>query len=60
MTFTLTEQVAQKIIKKLIGGEDYRVEVIALINAQFLQYIFAVQMVSTFYPFKQVNVFTNR
>ena len=39
MTFTLTEQVAQKIIKKLIEGEDYRVEVVALINAQFLQYI---------------------
>ena len=39
MTFTLTEQVAQKIIKKLIEGEDYRVEVVALINDQFLQYI---------------------
>ena len=39
MTFTLTEQVAQKIIKKLIEGKDYRVEVVALINAQFLQYI---------------------
>ena len=39
MTFTLTEQVAQKIIKKLIEGEDYRIEVVALINAQFLQYI---------------------
>lgn len=38
MTFTLTEQVAKGIIEKLMKGEDYRVEVIALINAQFLQY----------------------
>lgn len=38
MTTTLTEQVAKKIIQKLIRGEDYRVEVVALINAQFLQY----------------------
>ncbi len=38
MTITLTEQVAKKIIKKLIQGEDYRIEVVALINAQFLQY----------------------
>ena len=38
MTITLTEQVARKIIKKLIQGEDYRIEVVALINAQFLQY----------------------
>jgi len=38
MTITLTEQVAKGIIEKLMKGEDYRVEVIALINAQFLQY----------------------
>lgn len=38
MTITLTEQVAKKIIQKLIQGEDYRIEVVALINAQFLQY----------------------
>ena len=38
MTVTLTEQVAKRIIQKLIQGEDYRIEVVALINAQFLQY----------------------
>lgn len=38
MTITLTEQVAKGIIEKLMNGEDYRVEVIALINAQFFQY----------------------
>lgn len=35
---TLTEKVAQNIIKKLLSGDDYRIEVITLINAQFLQF----------------------
>jgi len=35
---TITEQVAKNIIKKLLKGEDYRIEVITLINAEFLQY----------------------
>lgn len=35
---TLTEQVAKNIIKKLLKGEDYRIEVINLINAEFLQF----------------------
>lgn len=35
---TLTEQVAKNIIKKLLRGEDYRIEVVALINAEFLQF----------------------
>lgn len=34
---TLTEPVAKKIIKKLLRGEDYRIEVVTLINAEFLQ-----------------------
>src|SRR3989338_4986502 len=38
MTITLTEQVAKNIIKKLIDGEDYRIEIVTLINAEFLQY----------------------
>ena len=38
MTITLTEQVAKNIIKKLIRGEDYRIEIVTLINAGFLQY----------------------
>jgi len=38
MTITLTEKVAKNIIKKLIHGEDYRIEVVNLINAEFLQY----------------------
>jgi len=35
---TLTEQVAKNIVIKLLCGEDYRIEIITLINAEFLQY----------------------
>jgi len=35
---TLTETVIKNIIKKLIHGDDYRIEIITLINAEFLQY----------------------
>lgn len=35
---TLTETVTKNIIKKLIHGKDYRIEIITLINAEFLQY----------------------
>ena len=35
---TLTEQVVKNIIRKLLKGEDYRIEVVTLINAEFLQF----------------------
>jgi len=35
---TLTEQVTKNIIKKLIKSEDYRIEVIQIINAEFLDF----------------------
>ncbi len=35
---TLTEQVTKKIIQKLLKGDDYRIEIITLINAEFLQF----------------------
>jgi hypothetical protein len=35
---TLTEQVAKNIIRKLLKGDDYRIEVVTLINAEFLQF----------------------
>lgn len=38
MSITLTEEVAKNIIRKLIKGQDYRIEVVTLINAEFLQY----------------------
>ena len=35
---TLSQQVVKNIIKRLLKGEDYRIEVIVLINAEFLQF----------------------
>jgi len=35
---TLTQQVTKNIVKKLIKGEDYRIEIVTLINAEFLQF----------------------
>jgi len=43
---TLTDQVTKSIVRKLINGEDYRIEIVTLINAEFLQ--FAIEF------FKQV------
>ncbi len=39
MTLTLTESVVRNIIKKLINGKDYRIEIVTLINTEFLQYV---------------------
>lgn len=35
---TLTENVAKNIIKKLLKWEDYRIEIVTMINAEFLQF----------------------
>ena len=35
---TLTGIIAKRIIHKVLSGEDYRVEVVTLIDAEFLQY----------------------
>jgi hypothetical protein len=35
---TITEQVTKNIIKRLLKGQDYRIEIVALINAEFLQF----------------------
>lgn len=35
---TLTEQVTKNIVRKLINGDDYRIEIVTLINAGFLQF----------------------
>lgn len=35
---TITEQVIKNIIRKLFKGEDYRIEIVTLINAEFLQF----------------------
>ncbi len=36
---TLTDAVLRNVIRKLLAGEDYRAEIIALIDAEFLQYV---------------------
>lgn len=36
---TLTDTVTQRIITKLIKGQDYRIEIVTLIDAEFLQYV---------------------
>lgn len=36
---TITEQVVKDIIKKLLKGEDYRIEIVTLIDAEFLQFV---------------------
>lgn len=35
---TLTHNIVQKIITRLLHGNDYRIEIVALLNAQFLDY----------------------
>ena len=35
---TLTDQVVKNIIKRLVKGQDYRIQVVALISAEFLQF----------------------
>src|SRR3989338_222564 len=36
---TITEQVVKNIIRKLLKGEDYRIEIVTLIDAEFLQFV---------------------
>ncbi len=36
---TLTDSVTREIIVKLIKGQDYRIEIVTLIDAEFLQYV---------------------
>jgi hypothetical protein len=35
---TLTEQITKNIIRRLIKSEDYRIEIVQIINAEFLQF----------------------
>ncbi|MBI4722701.1 MAG: CfrBI family restriction endonuclease [Candidatus Stahlbacteria bacterium] len=36
---TLTNSITKNIIQKLIKGQDYRIEIVTLIDAEFLQYV---------------------
>ena len=35
---TLKDEVVKKIVMNVIKGEDYRIEIVNLINAEFLQF----------------------
>ena len=35
---TLTEQIVKNIITRVIKSQDYRIEIVNLINAEFLQF----------------------
>lgn len=35
---TMTDNMTQRIIERLLKGQDYRIEIVTLINAEFLQY----------------------
>lgn len=55
---TITDQVIKNIIKRLISGQDYRIEVVALINAQFLQFAidFFKKVVSAKFDNKDITI----
>ena len=36
---TITQSVIENIIRRVIKGQDYRIEIVALINAEFLEYV---------------------
>lgn len=55
---TITDQVIKDIIKRLISGQDYRIEVVALINAEFLQFAidFFKKVVSAKFENKDISI----
>jgi hypothetical protein len=55
---TLTDQVVKNIIKRLVKGQDYRIEVVALINAEFLQFAidFFKKVIEAKFDNKDINV----
>lgn len=55
---TLTEQVTKLVIRKLIHGQDYRIEILNLINADFLQFAidFFKRVVDAKFHQKSINI----
>lgn len=56
---TLTDQVTKKIIQKLITGNDYRIEIVTLINAEFLQFAIEFFKKIAFSKIKNENISTD-
>ncbi len=55
---TITEQVAKDIIKKLLKGEDYRIEIVTLIDTEFLQFVvdFFKKVVDAKFKNQDINI----
>lgn len=55
---TLTDEVTKNIVRKLILGEDYRIEIVTLINAEFLQFAidFFKQIVDAKFQNKDISI----
>lgn len=53
---TLTDQVTKNIINKLINGNDYRIEIVTLINAEFLQFAIEFFKKIAFAKIKNENI----
>lgn len=55
---TITEQVVKNIIRKLLKGEDYRIEIVTLIDAQFLQFVvdFFKKVVDAKFKNQDINI----
>ena len=55
---TITEQVAKSIIRKLLKGEDYRIEIVTLIDAEFLQFVldFFKKVVDAKFKNQDINI----
>ncbi len=56
---TLNEEVTKNIIRKLIKGNDYRVEIVTLINAEFLQFAIAFFKKVAFAKIKNEDISTD-
>jgi hypothetical protein len=59
---TLTNEVAKNIIAKLLKGQDYRMEVVSIINAEFLQFTidFFKQIVEAKLHAKNISSFLDK
>lgn len=55
---TLTDETTKRIIRKLLQGEDYRVEIVALIDATFLDFVvdFFKRVVDAKFAHKNIDI----
>ena len=56
---TLTNQITKNIVSKLIRGNDYRIEIVTLINSEFLQFSIAFFKKVAYAKIKNENISTD-